>query len=157
MRANANHRTDGTSRTDRTDPTDAPPPVHCHGDGPCRPSDVRGAIRRAIDGRGRAVGCPYDEEAVSDALLVASELTTNAILHGGGITDFDVDLDGRAVRVSVSDRSDRLPVVSDPLDDQGRHRTGGRGWPIVCRLACDVRVSGLPSGGKRITAVVPVA
>ncbi|MEU8651885.1 ATP-binding protein [Streptomyces sp. NPDC048737] len=135
----------------------APPPVHCHGDGPCRPSDVRSAIRRALDGRGGATGSPYDEEAVSDALLVASELTSNAILHGGGITDFDVDIDGWAVRVSVSDRSDRLPVVADPLDDQGRRRPGGRGWPIVCRLACDVRVSGLPSGGKRITAVVPVS
>ncbi|MFH9863196.1 ATP-binding protein [Streptomyces sp. NPDC017202] len=135
----------------------APPPVHCHGDGPCRPSDVRSAIRRALDGRGGATGSPYDEEAVSDALLVASELTSNAILHGGGIIDFDVDIDGRAVRVSVSDRSDRLPVVTDPLDDQGRRRPGGRGWPIVCRLACDVRVSGLPSGGKRITVVVPVS
>ena len=172
MRPNANHwsdrtnSTDSTNRTGRTDRangtdptgrTDAPAPVHCHGHGPCRPSDVRRAVRRAVAGRGRTTGSPYDEDALSDALLVASELTTNAILHGGGITDFDVDVDGPAVRVSVSDRSDRLPVVRDPLDDQGRRRTGGRGWPIVCRLACDVRVSGLPSGGKRITAVVPVS
>jgi anti-sigma regulatory factor (Ser/Thr protein kinase) len=175
MRANANDanswsdRTNSTDRIgrgdgaepvdrrDRTGPADAPAPVHWHGRGPCRPSDVRSAIRRAVAGRGRTTGGPYDEEALSDALLVASELTTNAILHGGGITDFDVDVDGPAVRVSVSDRSDRLPVVSDPLDEQGRRRTGGRGWPIVCRLARDVRVSGLPSGGKRITAVVPVS
>ncbi|MFJ4645172.1 ATP-binding protein [Streptomyces bobili] len=175
MRANANDantwsdRTNSTDRIgrgdgaepvdrrDRTGRTDAPAPVHWHGRGPCRPSDVRSAIRRAVAGRGRTTGSPYDEEALSDALLVASELTTNAILHGGGITDFDVDVDGPAVRVSVSDRSDRLPVVSDPLDEQGRRRTGGRGWPIVCRLARDVRVSGLPSGGKRITAVVPVS
>jgi anti-sigma regulatory factor (Ser/Thr protein kinase) len=157
-RIDRNDRSEGAEpvdRTHRTGRTDAP--VHWHGSGPCRPSDVRSAIRRAVAGRGRTTGSPYDEEALSDALLVASELTTNAILHGGGITDFDVDVDGPAVRVSVSDRSDRLPVVSDPLDEQGRRRTGGRGWPIVCRLACDVRVSGLPSGGKRITAVVPVS
>ena len=147
---------DPTDRSDKTGRTDAPAPVHCHGHGPCRPSDVRRAIRRAVAGRGRTTGSPYDEDALSDALLVASELTTNAILHGGGITDFDVDVDGPSVRVSVSDRSDRLPVVSDARDDQGRLRADGRGWPIVCRLACDVRVSGLPSGGKRITAVVPV-
>ncbi|MFF3501457.1 ATP-binding protein [Streptomyces sp. NPDC003247] len=137
--------------------TDAPDgPRRCDGQPSCRPSDVRTAVRRAAAGRCAATGRPYDEEALSDALLVASELTTNAILHGGGVTGYDVDVDGQAVRVSVSDRSDRLPVVSDPLDEQGRRRVGGRGWPIVCRLARDVRVSDLPSGGKRITAVVPV-
>ncbi|MEU2284088.1 ATP-binding protein [Streptomyces sp. NPDC013178] len=140
--------------TDRADAPDRP--VRCAGQRPCRPSDVRTAIRRAVAGRCGAMGCPYDEEALSDALLVASELTTNAILHGGGVTDFDVDVDDQDVRVSVSDRSDRLPVAGDPLDEEGRRRTGGRGWPIVCRLARDVRVSDLPSGGKRITAVVPV-
>jgi anti-sigma regulatory factor (Ser/Thr protein kinase) len=146
----ANHSTDRTGALDG--------PVRCEGQQPCRPSDVRTAIRRAVAGRCGATGCPYDEEALSDALLVASELTTNAILHGGGITGFDVDVDadGQTVRVSVSDRSDRLPVATDPFDEQGRRRTGGRGWPIVCRLARDVRVSDLPSGGKRITAVVPV-
>ncbi|WP_062645916.1 ATP-binding protein [Streptomyces maremycinicus] len=130
-----------------------------HGDGgyeECRPADVRSAVRRAVNGRRGAVGCPYDEDGLSDALLVASELTSNAILHGGGVTGFDVAMDGPAVRVSVSDRSDRLPVTADPLDEQGRQRSGGRGWPIVCRLARNVRVACLPSGGKRITADVPV-
>ncbi|KPI28806.1 ATP-binding protein [Streptomyces sp. NPDC054950] len=122
----------------------------------CRPADVRTAVRRAVTGSCGSIGCPYDEDGLSDALLVASELTSNAILHGGGITGFDVDMDGPAVCVSVSDRSDRLPVTTDPLDEQGRLRTGGRGWPIVCRLARNVRVACLPSGGKRITAVVPV-
>ncbi|MDR6978904.1 anti-sigma regulatory factor (Ser/Thr protein kinase) [Streptomyces sp. 3330] len=122
----------------------------------CRPADVRSAVRQAVSGRCGTSGCPYDEDGLSDALLVASELTSNAILHGGGITGFDVDMDGPAVRVSVSDRSDRLPVTHDPLDEQGRQRTGGRGWPIVCRLARNVKVACLPSGGKRITAVVPV-
>lgn len=140
--------------TDRTDTADGL--ARRHGPGPCRPSDVRRAVRRAVTGRRGTTGCPYDEEALSDALLVASELTTNAILHGGGVTEYDVDVDGPAVRVSVSDRSDRLPVAVDPLDERGRRRTGGRGWPIVCRLARDVRVADLPSGGKRITAVVPV-
>lgn len=112
----ANHSTDRTGALDG--------PVRCEGQQPCRPSDVRTAIRRAVAGRCGATGCPYDEEALSDALLVASELTTNAILHGGGITGFDVDVDadGQTVRVSVSDRSDRLPVATDPFDEQGRRR-----------------------------------
>jgi anti-sigma regulatory factor (Ser/Thr protein kinase) len=59
--------------------------------------------------------------------------------------------------VSVSDRCDQLPVVSEPVDPHGRRRVGGHGWPIVCRLARDVRVTDLPSGGKCITAVVPLS
>ncbi|KOV54022.1 ATPase [Streptomyces sp. AS58] len=121
-----------------------------------RPADVRRAVRHAVVSRCRTTGTPCDEEALADALLVASELTSNAILHGGGITDVDVDVDGRGVRVSVSDRSERLPVVAAGADAQERFRPGGRGWPIVCRLARDVMVAGLPSGGKRITAVVPL-
>ncbi|MFB9467168.1 ATP-binding protein [Streptomyces cinereospinus] len=124
--------------------------------GPCRPADVRRAVRHAVAGRCRATGTPCDEGALSDALLVASELTTNAILHGGGVTGVDVDVVGREVRVSVSDRSDRLPELVAPVDEQGRRRAGGRGWPIVCRLARDVRVAGLPAGGKRITAALPL-
>ena len=50
-----------------------------------------------MSGRCGAVGCRYDEEALSDALLVATELTSNAILHGGGVTGFDVDVEGRSV------------------------------------------------------------
>ncbi|MEU1184621.1 ATP-binding protein [Streptomyces sp. NPDC005820] len=143
--------------TDRTDALDAPRgPDPGAAAGPCRPCDVRRAVLRAVTGRCGGGGPPYDEEALGDALLVASELATNAILHGGGVTAYAVELDGPAVRVSVSDRSDRLPVVAHPLDEHGWTRSGGRGWPIVCRLARDVSVSGLPSGGKRITAVVPV-
>lgn len=123
---------------------------------PCRPAEARRAVERAVAERCRAVHRPCDAEALSDALLVASELTTNAMLHGGGVTDFRVDVVGLDVRVSVSDRSDEPPVVVPPADRQGRHRPGGHGWPIVCRLSCDVHVSCLPSGGKRITAVVPL-
>ncbi|MFF4899586.1 ATP-binding protein [Streptomyces sp. NPDC001068] len=115
-----------------------------------RPSDARRAVRGEV--ARQAVPCAA--EALDDALLVTSELTTNAILHGGGITGFDVDVDARAVRVSVSDRSDALPVADRVPDERGR--PGGRGWPIVCRLARDVEVAGLPRGGKRITAVVPL-
>ncbi|WP_432138088.1 MULTISPECIES: ATP-binding protein [unclassified Streptomyces] len=130
-------------------------PRHC-ARGPCRPADVRRAVRGVVARRCGATGTHCDEAALSDALLVASELTTNAILHGGGVTEFDVDVDGPAVRVSVSDRSDRLPVAVDSHDPRSRRSTGGRGWPIVCRLSREVSVADLPSGGKRITAVVPV-
>ncbi|MFF4474975.1 ATP-binding protein [Streptomyces sp. NPDC001599] len=125
---------------------------------PCRPADARAAVERAVTecrGAGRRASC--DAGAVSDAVLVASELTTNAILHGGGITDFQVDVVGPGVRLSVCDRSHDLPVAVPSTDDRGRRRLGGRGWPIVCRLAREVRVADLPSGGKCITVVVPLS
>ncbi|WP_432029411.1 ATP-binding protein [Streptomyces sp. 1222.5] len=123
---------------------------------PCRPADARRTVRRAVtEGcRARAVRCA--PEAMEDALLVTSELATNAILHGGGITGFDVDVDSRGVRVSVSDGSDEVPVALATADEHGRSLPHGRGWPIICRLARDIRVAELPFGGKRITAVVPL-
>jgi anti-sigma regulatory factor (Ser/Thr protein kinase) len=124
---------------------------------PYAPAEARQAVERAVSERCRATHTPCDAQALSDALLVASELTTNAILHGGGITDFRVTVEGRGVCVSVSDRSAALPVAKEPVDPQGRWRPGGHGWPIVCRLARDVRVTDLPSGGKCITAVVPLS
>ncbi|MCT9081018.1 ATP-binding protein [Streptomyces fulvoviolaceus] len=123
---------------------------------PCRPAEARRAVEQAVTERCRATHTPCDAEALADALLVASELATNAILHGGGITDFHVDVEGPDVRVSVSDRSNALPVARTRVDPHGRWRPGGHGWPIVCRLARDIRVTDLPSGGKRITAVVPL-
>ncbi|MEU3663934.1 ATP-binding protein [Streptomyces sp. NPDC032940] len=124
---------------------------------PRRPAEARSTVEHVVTECCRADHVVYDDGALSDAVLVASELTTNAILHGGGITDFQVDVDGVDVRLSVSDRSAELPVAVAPADAQGRRRVGGRGWPIVCRLARDVRVADLPSGGKRITVVVPLS
>ncbi|MFG2025560.1 ATP-binding protein [Streptomyces sp. NPDC048825] len=122
--------------------------------GPRNPGEARDAVRRVVSERMAGTAC--DSDTLSDALLVTSELTTNAMLHGGGVTDFHVALVGRDLYVSVSDLDDRLPVASPSVDDRGRWRCGGRGWPIVCRLSHEVTVSGLPSGGKRITAVVPL-
>ncbi|MBV2353046.1 ATP-binding protein [Streptomyces sp. J2-1] len=118
----------------------------------CRPADARSAVRRAVAERCRGCAAP---DALEDALLVTSELTTNAILHGGGITGFAVAVDSAGVRVSVSDRSDDGPPTGTPAGPD-TSRLGGRGWPIVCSLARDVSVAGLPSGGKRITALVPL-
>nr|WP_026248606.1 ATP-binding protein [Streptomyces sp. LaPpAH-108] len=119
-----------------------------------RPADARSAVRRTLSEHCRTRAVPCADETLDDALLVASELTSNAIVHGGGITGFEVDVDSAGVRVSVSDRSDAPPVCAAREADHSR--TGGRGWPLVCLLARDVRVCGLPCGGKRVTAVVPL-
>ncbi|MFF5483464.1 ATP-binding protein [Streptomyces sp. NPDC012935] len=124
--------------------------------GPRSPAEARGAVRRVLSEQSRARGAACEPDTLSDALLVASELTTNAMLHGGGVTGFDVEVVGENLYLSVSDRERRRPVALDPVDRHGRHRCGGRGWPIVCRLSETVLVSDLPTGGKRVTAVLPL-
>ncbi|WP_251062426.1 MULTISPECIES: ATP-binding protein [unclassified Streptomyces] len=124
--------------------------------GPRSPAEARGAVRRVLSEQSRTRGTACTPDTLSDALLVASELTTNAMLHGGGVTDFDVEVVGQNLYLSVSDRERRRPVMLDPVDRHGRRRCSGRGWPIVCRLSRTVLVSDLPAGGKRVTAVIPL-
>ncbi|MEZ7002990.1 ATP-binding protein [Streptomyces sp. AD55] len=124
---------------------------------PRRPAEARRTVERVVTECCHARHTPCDAGALSDAVLVASELTTNAILHAGGVTDFRVEVVGPGVRLSVSDRSSALPVVVEGPGPRGRRRLGGRGWPIVCRLAREVRVADLPAGGKCITVVVPLS
>lgn len=120
------------------------------------PAEARGTVRRLLSEQARAQGTVCTSETLSDALLVASELTTNGVLHGGGITDFDVEVVGQDLYLSVSDRERPHPVTLSPTDPHGHHRRGGRGWPVVCRLSHTVRIADLPTGGKRVTAVIPL-
>ncbi|MEU6394027.1 ATP-binding protein [Streptomyces sp. NPDC046939] len=82
-----------------------------------------------------------------DALLVATELTSNAIRHAGGTTAFDVGLHGDRLWMSVSDRSVEVPrrTPSEPKVP------GGFGWLVVQRLSSRVTVD-VGDGGKTITA-----
>ncbi|NEC63680.1 ATP-binding protein [Streptomyces sp. SID9727] len=89
---------------------------------------------------------------VADALLVTSELVTNAVVHGGGVTGFAAELHGDGLTITVSDASPDLPV--DRAGAAGW--VGGYGWTLVCRLATRVVVDAGP-GGKSITALVAMA
>ncbi|WP_329285375.1 ATP-binding protein [Streptomyces sp. NBC_01455] len=136
-----------------------PDPPESHSPGPRSPAEVREAVRQALDSarRSRGPGATTDATAVGDVLLVASELTTNAMLHGGGVTAFEVIPGEREVRLSVSDRSDDMPTPVRRAGGPGTLQIGGHGWPIICRLARDIMISYLRAGGKRITAVVPLS
>ncbi|RFC76802.1 ATP-binding protein [Streptomyces sp. AcE210] len=96
-----------------------------------------------------------DDVVVADALLVTSELVTNAFRHGGGLTHFTVELADEGLCIAVGDASTRTPVLPDE-DDVGEARIGGYGWLLVRRLATRVSIS-CHQGGKNITAVVPLA
>lgn len=94
------------------------------------------------------------ERARTDALLAVSELVTNAIRHGGGLTGFTARLTPDGLLLHVEDAEERLPVARDPLAGPGI-AVGGYGWPLVCRIAREVTVDPLPGGGKRIAVLLP--
>ncbi|MFF8382422.1 ATP-binding protein [Streptomyces kanasensis] len=97
-----------------------------------------------------ATGPPPPERVVDDILLVTSELVTNALRHGGGITAFAAERDADTVHISVSDR---CPTPPTTIPRHHPATPGGYGWPLIRRLS--TRVTVVPStDGKTITAVI---
>jgi anti-sigma regulatory factor (Ser/Thr protein kinase) len=91
---------------------------------------ARALLDRDLEGAG------IDRARRLDALLVTSELVTNAVTHGcrpGDRIGVEFSLDVRRLRIRVRDagRARTLPVALTP-DEQ---RPGGRGLAIVDRLA----------------------
>ncbi|MBM9508692.1 ATP-binding protein [Actinacidiphila acididurans] len=144
---------DGTSnwgKPHRSGGRDGPPPHPPH-----VAADARRAVLRVLDG---APGLPGDGDRIrADASLVVSELVSNAVQHGGGVTGFRADLidDGAGLRLEVDDASTARPVARRTLGPDPAV-VGGFGWPIVQSLASSVTVEVLPAGGKRIVVVLPL-
>jgi anti-sigma regulatory factor (Ser/Thr protein kinase) len=72
-----------------------------------------------------------DRELTETALLLVSELATNAIRHGTPPVRLSLRLDSDRLRVEVTDSSPSMPQVAHPGPDQ----TSGRGLQIVQQLA----------------------
>ncbi|MFD4716708.1 ATP-binding protein [Streptomyces sp. NPDC058430] len=111
--------------------------------------DARAEVRAVVETACRLRSGQAARRFREDALLVAGELTSNAILHGGGLTRFNACIEDGSLLVQVSDRSMTAPhlVRHDP------GLPGGFGWMIAQRLASHVSVDIRPDG-KTITAVL---
>lgn len=72
-------------------------------------------------------------QLIDDAVLVASELASNAMLHAGGIAAVGVAEHGEAVRITVHDRT-RVPPV---IGRQSTEAMTGRGLRLVASLAAE--------------------
>ncbi len=94
----------------------------------------------------RAWGVPRD--TIEEALLVVSELVTNALVHTGGPVRLDMSLVNHRLRLAVADSSPRSPVKPTSI---GWEATGGRGILLV--EAVSAAWGTVPvSGGKQVWA-----
>lgn len=80
--------------------------------------------------------------------LLVTEAVANAVVHGpaDGEVSVDVHVSDGAVRVSVTDGSDALPVVRDVPPSAA----GGRGVMLIDRLARRWGVDRHARGGKTV-------
>ncbi len=93
------------------------------------------------------------EGAADDALLIVSELVTNALLHARtGMTITVVDESPDAVRLSVSDGSAQAPQERHFSPESGT----GRGLHLLDALALEWGVD-QHAGGKTVWCRVPLA
>jgi anti-sigma regulatory factor (Ser/Thr protein kinase) len=92
------------------------------------------------------------EELVDRAMLVASELVTNAVVHTKGPLRLRLELVAGLLRLAVADQSPRLlGLAADPGDPDAE---GGRGLLVVDQLASSWGVHHPPEDGKVIWCVL---
>ena len=136
-------------------------------DGPLRdaidlePSpESAGSGRRFV--RGTLHGWAVPEPTVDQALLVATELVTNAVLHAGTPLTLEVSYVAPTVRVAVRDWSTTVPALRARAPDS----MTGRGLGVVSALGAAWGVDALPDGkqvwaevdgGRRSAAAAPRA
>ncbi|QIG44971.1 SpoIIE family protein phosphatase [Nocardioides anomalus] len=108
------------------------------------PTQARDAVRRHLEDVGVTT-----REVVEDALLVTSELVTNAVLHAEAPVELRLVSSRTELRIEVHDREASQPLRRSPdLDDEH-----GRGLTIVAALSTHWGTR--PSGsGKVVWAVL---
>ena len=82
---------------------------------------------------------------VDDAVLLTSEVVTNAVKHGGAPVRLSIECDGSGIVIGVDDANPALPKTR--RTDRRRH--SGRGLVLVERLATEWGVRRI-DGGKRV-------
>ncbi|MEH6377689.1 ATP-binding protein [Streptomyces sp. KLMMK] len=108
---------------------------------------ARTELRRALEGWGLT--------SVDDvALLILSELLTNAVVHGrvspGREIETRFELEAGALRIRVDDACERWPSA------RAQDAESGRGLPLVAALSTSWGVSNRVGVGKSVWAVLAV-
>ncbi|MEU9292241.1 ATP-binding protein [Streptomyces sp. NPDC048266] len=103
--------------------------------GPGAAARARQEVHR-LAGDALVAGHPLRQATENDAVLVVSELVTNAIRYADGECTLDLALEGDGIGIDVHDGNPDppRPRAHDPA------REGGFGWGIVARLVDDLTV-----------------
>ena len=86
------------------------------------------------------------DQFTDEAVLLLSELVTNAVVHAGTQIQVTIQLDGDVLRVEVRDDNPRIPRVKHFSMLSGT----GRGLALVAGTAQHWDVEPLPEGGKKV-------
>jgi len=108
--------------------------------------EARAFVRETLSRWGETSG-------VDEALLVTSELFTNAVLHGSGRIDVYVTLGTETLRIAVVDDGTPTPDLWPEL--AATPTLGGRGLHIVDALASTWGNNFDPAGRTRVWAEMP--
>ena len=92
-----------------------------------------------------------DADSLQTALLLVSELVTNAVRHGTGSVELGLTHSDELFRVYVSDQSNDLPIQMQPE----RPDETGRGLLLVQELATRWGVTPCAEGGKTVWCELP--
>ncbi|MGW4084065.1 ATP-binding protein [Streptomyces sp. NPDC004822] len=118
-------------------------------------ASARGFVKSVVEEHART--SPVDERAVMDLMLVVSELVTNAIQHGDGLAGFEVAVEPGGLRMRVHDYSDAVPSAAfGPGTLPQTHEGSGYGWPLIIRLAREIRIDRRREGGKTVSVLAPL-
>jgi serine phosphatase RsbU (regulator of sigma subunit)/anti-sigma regulatory factor (Ser/Thr protein kinase) len=80
-------------------------------------------------------GLPDRDDVVTDAVLLASELVTNAIVHAGTAVELTCRLNGATVEISVLDRHPARVIPDPPSTAADVARPSGRGLLLPAALS----------------------
>lgn len=94
---------------------------------------------------------PATEDVISDAVLVTSELVTNAVRAGCGRIQLELALDQDALLLAVHDDAPGVPVERHP----GLDEPHGRGLAIAAQIAQEWGYR-LSDSGKHVWAQLAV-
>ena len=97
---------------------------------------ARDDVRRALAG--------WRDDRVDDAVLLVTELVSNAVIHGQPGLELAIDLDHERVRVSVTDTGSDMPKRKPTWAG------GHRGLEIVAMLSDSWGYDELNAGGKTV-------
>ncbi|MEU6298329.1 ATP-binding protein [Streptomyces erythrochromogenes] len=114
-------------------------------------AQARRATRSHLSGTAGGDEACLPPLALDTALLLISELVTNAVRHTSGGCMLEVCLVADGIDIEVSDTSSAEPRARRP----DRRGEGGWGWHLVNRLGTDVGIRHHAAGGKTIHVRVP--